>query len=602
MKPITRLVALGCAALTVVSAQAENPQPVNQRDNVIITATRTPLSSRRVVAPVDVIDSQTIERSMAVELSELLRFQGGLDVVRTGGPGQQTSIFTRGTNSNHTLVLLDGVRLNTGTFGQAAVQNITPEMIERIEIVKAPRTTLYGPNAIGGVINVITKTSAQPDVNLYAGGGQDRTVKLGAAGGTTIDGFSVNGRVQHADTEGYPIVEGADFDSGWNNTTVEGKASYVTDRWGLQGRLWLSEGTDEYVAFPIVSASQDYDNQVVALAGSVKFTDHWYSVLDLSSTIDAIQQQQSTDFARTELSIADWQNTIDIGEHHVVVAGAYFSNEKVSGIAFGSRLRAEDTDDVAVYLEDAMQYGRHMIVLAGRLSDSDAIDENFTWNIEYGLDVTPGMRLMASAGRAVRAPSAAERFGAFGGNPRLKEEEALTLQAGWGWDFTESQSVTVDLYHTKIDNLIASDANFTLQNIEKAEITGIEAGYALISPSWTLRVRGTLQNPENTTEGSTLLRRSEESATFSLARNIGPHQFGADVRLVGPRRDFGAQKLAGYGLTNLTGRIALGDQWGFYGRIENLFDRDYTTAYYDIDVRYLAPSRGAYVELRFNMN
>ncbi|MBT8440881.1 MAG: TonB-dependent receptor, partial [Gammaproteobacteria bacterium] len=468
MNSIARLAALGCAALPVAGAQAETQPAVNLRDNVVITATRTPLSSRRVVAPVDVIDSETIERSMAVELSELLRFEGGLDIVRTGGPGQQTSIFTRGTNSNHTLVLLDGVRLNTGTFGQAAIQNITPDMIERVEIVKAPRTTLYGEKAIGGVINIITKKSERPDVNLHAGGGQDRTVKVGAAGGTASDGFSVNGRVQHIDTQGYPIVEGADFDSGWNNTTVEGKASYVTDRWGLQGRLWLSEGTDEYVAFPVVPASQDYENQVVALAGSVKFTDDWYSVLDLSSTIDEIQQQQSTDFARTELSIADWQNTIDIGAHHVVVAGAYFSNEKVSGISFGSRLRAEETNDVTVYLEDAMQYGRHLLVLAGRLSDSDAIDENFTWNIEYGLDVTPDMRLMASAGRAVRAPSAAERFGAFGGNPRLREEDALTLQAGWGWDFTASQSVSVDLYHTRIDNLIASDANFTLQNIEKA--------------------------------------------------------------------------------------------------------------------------------------
>jgi len=603
MNLTTRTAAIACMAVAIFDAHATDLKAGNDPDDVIvITANRTPVPTHRVIAPVDVIDSGTIERSMAVELTELLRFQAGLDIVRTGGPGQQTSIFTRGTNSNHTLVLVDGVRINTGGLGLAAVQNITPEMIERVEIVKAPRTTLYGENAIGGVINIITRTPDGPEVNVFGGGGQDGTMKLGAAAGTRVGGFTVGGRAQQIETDGYPIVEGATFDSGWDNTTVEGKAGFDGGRWGLAGRVWHSEGTDEFVAFPLVPASQDYENRIIALTARANLTINWDSVLDLSFNTDDLQEQQSDDFAKTERTILDWQNTIGIGSDHTLVAGAYLSSEEVDGQSFGFPLIADDTDTVAVFVEDTMDFGRNVLILAGRYSDHDAIGKDFTWNVEYGFDVTDAARLTANAGRAVRAPSASERFGAFGGNPVLTEEEATTVQAGWMWGFTPAQRVTVDLYYTEIDNLIASDDNFQLQNISKAKITGIEAGYSITGADWTLRATGKLQDPENETDGSTLRRRSKESATISIARNIGRHQVGADMQFVGSRTDFGDQNLAGYGLTNLTGRFAFNDQWGIYGRIENLFDRDYTPAFYDIGVRYIAPARGAYVELRYNMN
>ena len=588
-----------CIAATSLVTAADDTTPT---DNVVVTATRTPLSAHRVIAPIDVIDAETIERSMATELSELLRFQSGMDIVRVGGPGQQTSVFTRGTNSNHTLVLIDGVRINTGTLGLSALQNITPSMIERVEIVKSPRTTLYGENAIGGVINVITAQPDGPDLGILAGAGQDSTQKYGLSGSTTAGGFSVGGHAQYLNTDGYPIVEGAQFDSGWENTTIEGRAGYQANRWGLEGRVWNSEGTTEYVSFPLDPASQDYKNRIVAITGRAKFTQDWDSAVDLSFTTDDLQQQQSTGFAKTERTILDWQNTIQIGRDNTLVAGAFLSNEEVTGESFGFPLTAEDTDTMAIFVEDNMAFGRNAIVLAGRYSDHDAIGKDFTWNIEYGFDLTPDMRLTGGAGRAVRAPSASERFGAFGGNPNLNEEESLTVQGGWQWAFAENQDVTVDLFFTKIDNLIASDANFMLQNIDKAEITGIEAGYSFVAPVWSFRATGILQNPENRANDTTLLRRAEESASFSLVRNIGRHQVGADLKLVGSRKDFGDQNLAGYGLTNLTGRFAFSDQWGIYGRIENLFDRDYTAAYYDFGVRYLSPGRGAYLELRYKLN
>lgn len=583
-------------------ALASTADTIKQRDNLVITATRTPVASHRVIAPVDIIDAETIERSMAMELSELLRFQAGLDIVRVGGAGQQTSIFTRGTNSNHTLVLIDGVRINTGSAGGAAIQNIAPEIIERIEIVKSPRTTLYGENAIGGVINVITHRPDSAVISGFAGAGQDNTQKFGVSAGTGLAGFSSSGQAQHVQTDGLPIVEGAGFASGWDNTTLAGRAGYAADSWSLDGRAWLSAGTTEYVGFPLVPASQDYENMVVAMAGSAAFTDNWTSLLDLSFATDELAQNQSPDFAETRRTIIDWQNTISMQGERVFVAGIYLSREEVTGESFGFPLIAEDSDTIAIYAEDSLEFDRHALLLAGRYSDSDAYGSDFTWNVEYGFDMTAATRFTTNAGRAVRAPSAAERFGAFGGNPNLKEEDALTIQAGWQWTPTENQDMTIDVFYSEIENLIASDANFILQNIENAEIRGIEAGYSFVRPNWSVRTTGLLQDPKNKSTGALLLRRAEHQATLSFVRNFGQHQIGADAMIVGSRMDFGGQKLAGYGLINLTGHIALSEHWSIDGRIENLLDRDYTPAFYDFGRRYLAPRRGAYVEFRYKLH
>ena len=125
-------------------------------DTIVVTATRSSIPLNQVSTPITVIDREQIDLSLAKDLSQILRFEAGLEIGRNGGPGQATSIFMRGTESNHTLVLIDGVRINPGTIGGAALQNISPEIIERIEIVKGARSSLYGTDAIGGVINVIT--------------------------------------------------------------------------------------------------------------------------------------------------------------------------------------------------------------------------------------------------------------------------------------------------------------------------------------------------------------------------------------------------------------------------------------------------------------
>ena len=159
-------------ALAVATACASLPAMAqDELEETIVTATRTPVALDAVDAPVIVITRQDIERSLASDVSEILQGHAGLEIARNGGPGQTTTLFMRGTDSNHTVVLIDGVRINPGTIGGAALQNIAPESIERIEIVKGPRSSLYGTDAIGGVVQVFTRGArASDDKSSFSAG------------------------------------------------------------------------------------------------------------------------------------------------------------------------------------------------------------------------------------------------------------------------------------------------------------------------------------------------------------------------------------------------------------------------------------------------
>jgi vitamin B12 transporter len=611
-----------CAGLALLgSAAAATLHAEDSQDNletIVVTATRTPIAIEQVLVPVTVIDRPTIERQGATDLSELLRFQAGLDVVRTGGPGQQTSVFTRGTESNHTLVLVDGVRINSGSVGIAAVENISPEIIERVEIVRGPRTSLYGEDAIGGVINVITRRPAGGELEVAAGYGADDTRRLSLATGARWGDLEAGLTVNTLKTDGFPVVTGTTQDQGFDNLTLNAVAGTELGAVRTEARLWQSHGTTDYLAqdcaaFPEpctdVGVDQDYLNRAIALRVSFQPAASWQSALDGSVVTDDVDQNQSADFVRTERRILDWQNTITPGAGHLLVAGLYLADDDVEAISYGAPLVTDDTAVSAVYVEDNLNAGRHQLGLAGRYSDHDAYGAKLTWNAEYGFALRPGLRLLATAGRAVRAPNATERYDSFGGNPDLRPEDSVAFGAGLQWEAAPAHRFGVNAYRIDIEDLIGFAVRtdpvtgapiFRQENIDRAEISGLEVTYDLSGSRWQGRAAVVVQNPEDEATGNTLPRRSQVSFSASLARNLGRHQIGIDLLAVGQREDFAGQ-LAGYGLANLTGMYAMSPRMELRLRLENLLDRDYAPAYYDFGRLYAAPGRGLYAEVRYDL-
>jgi vitamin B12 transporter len=580
------------SALLVISVQATGAEPPDANDNIIVTATRSAIPLREAIVPVTVITRQDIEQSLASDLAELLRFEAGLDIGRHGGPGQSTSVFLRGTESNHTLVLVDGVRVNPGTVGGAAIQNIAPEVIERIEIVKGARSALFGTDAIGGVINIITRRADRAFVEAAVGGGSFDTRSLSVAAGRRREDADIGVALNWQDTDGFPASTASDIDRGFDNLSAN---FYAGKRLGgsyLGVRHWRAAGTTEYFDFFLAPLDQDFRNESTALELQTEFGEQLDSKLVLSHIIDEISQNQSGEFVESTRNALDWQLGLERGNHQWI-GGVYLVDENAGSFSFGTGFD-EDTKVKAIFLEDQWTADRHGVFLAVRLTDHDNFSNHTSWNAEYSFSPNEQWTLNAGLGHAFRAPDATDRFG-FGGRPDLDPEVADEAQVGLRFRPSGRHSLELGLYRNDIEDLIEFDlSSFELRNIARAEIRGAQLSWEYEGDNYDLRTTLVKQTADNGADGSRLFRRAEESMTVNLTRNIGEHRLGISILASGDRIDVGNVPLPGYVLADLNAQFAISDSWRLHARVENLLDTRYETA-----AGYRMQERSAFVDLRF---
>ncbi len=575
------------------------PQYVNADsapgETIVVTATRTEIPLRDAIVPVTVISREDIELSLANDLAELLRFQAGIDIGRNGGPGQATSIFMRGTESNHTLVLIDGVRMNPGTLGGAAIQHIAPEMIERIEIVKGARSALFGTDAIGGVINIITRRaeSAYFETGLGAGSFDSRSGVISGGNRSEQGDFSMS--LSYQDTDGFAPRTDSDIERGYDNLSMN---LYGARRFGsseISLRHWQTEGNVEYLDFFLTPVDQDFKNATTALQLDNAISERGSSKLIASFMQDDITQNQSDDFVKSERLSLDWQYSHAF-DAHTLTGGLFFVDENASSLSFGSGFD-EDTEVRAAFIQDQWTHDRHKAFVALRLTDHETFGNHTTWNAEYAYELGAGWTLNAGLGHAFRAPDATDRFG-FGGNPDLDPERADEAQLGFRFEPGNRHSLDIELYANDVDDLIEFDLEiFTLRNIARAEIRGAQVAYEYRGASFTIHAEVTRQRAEDADTGARLLRRAEESGSLTYTQDIGAHRMGLSLFASGDREDFGGVRLDGYVLANLTAQFRLGDALSLHARLENLLDTDYQTA-----AGFRMQERSGFVEMKYHWN
>jgi vitamin B12 transporter len=576
----TILIGAGLQALSFHSAAAEPgalpATEISAEDTIIVTATRNPENINDVIVPVRVISRADIELSLANDIAELLRFEAGFDIGRNGGPGQATSLFLRGTDSNHTLVMVDGVRINPGTLGGAALQNISPDMIEQIEIVKGARSALYGTDAIGGVINIITRRSASAnfELGLQSGSFNTRSANLSAGnhGGGGDYGITINWQ----DTDGYPPRTDSDIERGYDNLSLNLYGARRVGSSEIGFRHWQASGNVEYLDFFLSPVDQDFKNSTSAIQVDTAVGNNGSSKAILAYMIDDIEQSQSPDFVESSRVSLDWQYAHAL-DRHTLTGGLYLFEENAESLSFGSGFD-EDTRVGAVYVQDQIDFDRQRAFLALRFTDHESSGNQVTWNAEYAFDLGDAWTLGAGIGHAFRAPDATDRFG-FGGTPDLDAETADNLTATLKFAPAGPHRIELEYYRDDIDDLIEFDfSTFTLQNIDQASIRGTEVTYEYSGPSFSLRAELLSQRADNTTTGTRLLRRAEKTATLQYTQRIGMHRLGVSLLATGDREDFGGAVLDSYVLVNLTGQLQISPHWRLNTRVENLFDTSYETA------------------------
>jgi vitamin B12 transporter len=585
----------GCAGAATAAADA------GPDDHIVVTATRTPMPIDEVLAPVIVIDRDAIERSAAADVTDLLRFHAGLDLGRNGGAGQTTAVFIRGAESNHTLVLVDGVRINPGTIGLAALQNIPPGLIERIEIVKGPRSALYGTDAIGGVINVITRRGARNGWSAEIGYGDYDTQQASLNGGLATERVEFDFGVSWLDSAGFPTRTTDDTDRGYDNLSTSAQLRADVGRTELALKHWSARGTSEYSDFFLTPVDQDFENSTTALAVAWPVGAAARAELGAARFEDRIEQNQSADFLRTARDSVDAQVDWRLSPRHALGAGGMLSDEQASTESYGERMRS-DTRQLNLFVQDRIEAGAQRALLALGYTDHETAGDAVTWNLEYGYTLAGGTLLYGLAGTGFRAPDATDRYG-FGGNPDLEPEQSRNLEVGVRHRFAGRHTVSLSAFRNDIDDLIEfvtlsyDPFDGENRNVDEARIEGIEASYEFAAAQWRLRVEAIHQDPRNLTTDELLYRRARDSVTVSAQRSFGPVDLGLDVLAAGERKDFGWPEpvtLDGYVLANLTARWQVNRTVALVGRVENLLDEQYELAH-----TFNTPDRGVYLSVSY---
>lgn len=586
------------AALAAAPCHAQSSAP-ETFDPVQVTATLDEAHLSDTLAPVIVITRAEIARSQALDVADLLRFHAGLDVARSGGPGQATSVFIRGAESNHTLVLVDGVRINPGTLGGAALQHLSPELIERIEIVKGPRSTQWGSDAIGGVVHIITRrppAGASASARVFGGAQETWGSSLAAAargaaaeGALTLDQFA---------TRGFPAQAATDEDTGHEREAASFAGAMALGGARLGARHWQATGQTDYLDFALNRLDQDFRNSASALELAAPLGAGVDGSLALTHAVDEARQNQSADYAITRRTGAEsrlaWR-----GAAAATTLGAEAYREEADTLIFGSGFDVR-TDAWAAFAQQTLDAGAHHGLVAARYSAHEAFGGHWTGNAEYGLDLWRGARAVLAAGTGFRAPDATDRFG-FGGRPDLQPEASRNLELGLR-QAVGAHALALALFHNRIDNLIEFICTDALcftgenRNVARARVQGVEAQWRWRSAAWTAGVEVLVQDPVDQVSGERLARRAGKSLTARTTRRLGAFDLGLDLLAQGPREDsaFSSTVNAGYALWNLTAGWQAAADFTVQGRLENLLDHDYQTA-----AGFNAAGRAGYLTLRY---
>ena len=562
---------------------------------IVVTGTKTEQLLSESAVPVEIITSEQIRNSVATDVADIIEMHSSLEIARNGDYGKITSLFIRGSESNHSVILIDGVKINSATTGATALQNISPNIIERIEIVKGPRSSLYGSEAIGGVINIITRKQVDGrSGNIRVGAGEDGVRKTNISGFYGNDNLSGGITFEQFDAEGFPVKDASPEDHGFENETINAFIDYQMGRSDLRFSHWSAKGNVEYFvpgfpafggfpATPDQELDQDFENSSTAFVWNYAITIDISSNLRVSSITDYIQQNQPTsltgDFAKTDRAEIELKIDFQVGDGSAVSVGLLSAEEDVEALSFGTTID-ETTDIAATYLLFQGHQKKNNYAIAARQTDHEDFGKHNTWNIDYKLMLTDAIDIHAGAGTAFRAPDNTDRFG-FGGNPNLEPELSENLEFGFDYGLSSNSKLSVIIFDTSIKDLIVfvetSPNIFQTQNVAETEINGIELSYNAVRQNWSYSINLLSQNPQDITNDTTLLRRAKKRANINVSYQGGTWQAGGNIRFVGKREDI-STTLDSYELANIFARYRLGKSASVSAKIENLFDEDYETA------------------------
>ena len=569
-------------------------------DTVLVTGTRSQQRLADSLVPAQVIEREEIERSQARDLIELLRGRAGLDVGNSGGRGKLSSLFLRGTESDHVLVLVDGVKINSATAGMPAIQDFPLSQIERIEIIRGPRSSLYGSEAIGGVVQVFTRGGGEPglsrEVRIGAGshGAREASASLGHRG----ERGWIGANAARESTDGINACRGSGAlsrgcfadepdDDGYRNTSLGLRGGLqLGEALLLDGRFLQADGENE---FDGSWTNRSRTRQRVAGAR----LQHAPEDGPLALTLALARNQDRSDDFHDELQRASFQTRRDsaslqadatLAAGHLLSLGVDHHNDRVDSTTVYA---VGDRDNTGVFLAYGGRAGDQRFQASVRHDDNEQFGSHVTGGLGWGTQVGDGLRLSASLGTGFKAPTFNDLYYPGSESPDLRPEESVSLNLGLARSGRNHQW-TFDVYESRIDDLIVfvyppPDYRGVGRNVDQARVRGAEFSFATTLAGVDLGLQLSHTDPRDRSGGANhgnfLARRARTTGRVDLDRAFGPLRAGITVQGAGARYDDPANsvRLGGHATTDLRLEYDVHRDWTLLARASNVFDREYET-------------------------
>ncbi|OFE42717.1 TonB-dependent receptor plug domain-containing protein [Acinetobacter towneri] len=578
-------IALAMGFSTSVSAQDSSNVVNASLDTLVVTATRSEEKIKDVPARISIIEPQIVDQSPIAELPHLLMSDASIDMMQYGGYGQTASIFTRGTNSTHTLVLRDGVRLNTGSAGSASLAFIDTTDIKQIEVLKGPASVLYGTDAIGGVVQLVSKTPEKTEAFITGEIGEHNTYKSVIGADLAENGIYAQIRGQRLESDGTqvtnlkdPNIKTGNYDQkGFSTKIGVEKKQYAAsiDYSENNGQSQYITDNDTYTG--VKNVTQDFKNEIINMKGRLNINDDISMHARLSQFKDDLEQNESQDAIYNTTKEAELYSKWKFSPTQNILAGIATKNVK-SDVLSGSGVYGVDydkeVDSTGYFVQHQYQSEKLHTQLGVRVEDHETFGTHTVGQAAARYQILPATSIYTNIGTAFRAPTNNDLYAlSWGGNPELKPEESVSYEIGLDQQLTDHLRMGLSAYRNEVDNLITwqNGKNF---NVKEATFTGGEFNLNWAKEELYTNLSYAYVQPKDKKTDQDLPRRSRQSLT--LTSGLQNKVYGISASLSAKSRPKNST-ISGYATVDVNAFWNVNPNVKLFTNIQNIGDVEYKT-------------------------
>ena len=529
----TALVGAIALALGITSPVFATEQKVAKAslDTIVVTASRSEQNIKDVPARISIIEAATLEQSPIASLPNLLKKEAALNVAQLGGYGQQSSIFMRGTSSSHTLVLRDGMRLNTALSSSASLPFIDTTDLKQIEILKGPASVLYGTDAIGGVVQLVSKTPEKTSAFMTGEIGENKTYKSLVGADLAEDGFYAQIRGQRLETDGKSVLDNEDENYSFDQKGFSTKFGVDKDQYALSLDYSQNKGTSDYNAGSLTS--QDFENEMFNLKGRINLGSQLELNARLSQFDDQLDQNAANYLGQVDYSYSTTQEAemyakLNLNDQHHFLLGTTYSKLDGDVLSYGIAYQG-DVSSQGYYAQHQYQSDKLNTQLGIRVEDNEKYGTHTVGQAAARYAISPQLSVYTNIGSAFRSPNLNELYSGESANPDLKAEESLSYEIGLDHALTQNSSVAISVYQNDIDHMIQK-VDGKLNNINEATLRGGELAWNWKKNDWFIDAAFAYVQAKDSKADVDLAKRPRQ--TLTLTTGLENEVYGMSASLI----------------------------------------------------------------------